>query len=103
MRGRGRAKAAAILANADVVSDGPAAGVPFVVVEDPSLAFGYVAATYGHPSFSLEIVGVTGTERKDDGGHLILRARRHRRRPWSPELRRPRNDRHLFGPWHAEA
>jgi UDP-N-acetylmuramoyl-L-alanyl-D-glutamate--2,6-diaminopimelate ligase len=65
--------AAAVLANADVA--GEALEVPFVLVEDPQLAFGYVAsAVYGHPSFSLEVVGVTGTNGKTTVTHLARAA-----------------------------
>jgi UDP-N-acetylmuramoyl-L-alanyl-D-glutamate--2,6-diaminopimelate ligase len=49
-----------------------APGVPLLVVDDVTdgLAFSS-AAVYGHPAFSLEIVGVTGTNGKTTVTHLV--------------------------------
>lgn len=54
---------------------GAAPGVPVVRVEDfaDGLAFG-AAALYGHPTFGLEVVGVTGTNGKTTSSHLVRAA-----------------------------
>ncbi len=58
--GRG---ASAILAVPGSV--GPSVGVPVVEVDDVRLALGFAAeAVHGHPSRSLEVIGVTGTNGK---------------------------------------
>jgi UDP-N-acetylmuramoyl-L-alanyl-D-glutamate--2,6-diaminopimelate ligase len=73
---------------ADAVSRGAAAvmgvqgsvdaatlGVPFVVVGDAGVALAHAAsAVYGHPSFSLEVVGITGTNGKTTTAHLVRAA-----------------------------
>jgi UDP-N-acetylmuramoyl-L-alanyl-D-glutamate--2,6-diaminopimelate ligase len=52
-----------------------ALGVPIVVVEDAAAALGFAAsAVYGHPSFSLEVVGITGTNGKTTTAHLARAA-----------------------------
>jgi UDP-N-acetylmuramoyl-L-alanyl-D-glutamate--2,6-diaminopimelate ligase len=49
--------------------------VPVLFVEDPATALAYAAsAVYGHPSFSLEVVGVTGTNGKTTTAHLVRSA-----------------------------
>jgi UDP-N-acetylmuramoyl-L-alanyl-D-glutamate--2,6-diaminopimelate ligase len=49
--------------------------VPAIVVADAALGLAYAAsAVYGHPSFSLEVVGVTGTNGKTTVTHLIRAA-----------------------------
>jgi UDP-N-acetylmuramoyl-L-alanyl-D-glutamate--2,6-diaminopimelate ligase len=49
--------------------------VPVVFVDDPAIALGYAAsAVYGHPSFSLEVVGITGTNGKTTTAHLTRAA-----------------------------
>ncbi len=49
--------------------------VPVVLVDDPSVALAYAAsAVYGHPSFSLEVVGITGTNGKTTTAHLVRAA-----------------------------
>jgi UDP-N-acetylmuramoyl-L-alanyl-D-glutamate--2,6-diaminopimelate ligase len=49
--------------------------VPAIVVDDPALALGFAAsAVYGHPSFSLEVVGITGTNGKTTTAHLVRAA-----------------------------
>ena len=54
--------------------------VPVLFVDDPAAALGFAAsAVYGHPSFSLEVVGITGTNGKTTTAHLV--ARRDRRGP----------------------
>ncbi len=52
-----------------------ALGVPVLVVDDPATALGFAAsAVYGHPSFSLEVVGITGTNGKTTTAHLARAA-----------------------------
>jgi len=49
--------------------------VPAIVVDDPALGLAYAASTvYGHPSFSMEVVGVTGTNGKTTVVHLVRAA-----------------------------
>jgi UDP-N-acetylmuramoyl-L-alanyl-D-glutamate--2,6-diaminopimelate ligase len=44
-------------------------------VDDPASALAYAAsAVYGHPSFSLEVVGITGTNGKTTTAHLVRAA-----------------------------
>ena len=67
--------AAAVLASHEAVDVVAASGVPVILVEDPSAALGYAAsAVYGHPSFGLEVVGVTGTNGKTTVTHLAASA-----------------------------
>jgi UDP-N-acetylmuramoyl-L-alanyl-D-glutamate--2,6-diaminopimelate ligase len=45
--------------------------VPLVLVDDAPLALAFAAsAVYGHPSFSLDVVGITGTNGKTTTAHL---------------------------------
>ncbi len=45
--------------------------VPVVLLDDASAALAHAAsAVYGHPSFSLEVVGITGTNGKTTTAHL---------------------------------
>jgi UDP-N-acetylmuramoyl-L-alanyl-D-glutamate--2,6-diaminopimelate ligase len=47
-------------------------GVPVMFVDDPSTALAHAAAAvYGQPSFSLEVVGITGTNGKTSTAHLV--------------------------------
>ena len=66
--------AVAVLAARGTI-DASALGVPALLVDDiaDGLAFAS-AAVYGHPAFSLEIVGVTGTNGKTTATHLIRAA-----------------------------
>jgi UDP-N-acetylmuramoyl-L-alanyl-D-glutamate--2,6-diaminopimelate ligase len=49
--------------------------VPLIVVDDPAAGLAYAAsAVYGHPSFALEVVGVTGTNGKTTTTHLVRAA-----------------------------
>ncbi len=49
--------------------------VPVLLVDDPAAALGFAAsAVYGHPSFSLEVVGITGTNGKTTTAHLTRAA-----------------------------
>jgi len=49
--------------------------VPAVVVDDAALGLAYAAsAIYGHPSFSMEVIGVTGTNGKTTVVHLVRAA-----------------------------
>jgi UDP-N-acetylmuramoyl-L-alanyl-D-glutamate--2,6-diaminopimelate ligase len=55
--------------------DPASAGVPVLLVDDPAVALGFAAsAVYGHPSFSLEVVGITGTNGKTTTAHLVRAA-----------------------------
>jgi UDP-N-acetylmuramoyl-L-alanyl-D-glutamate--2,6-diaminopimelate ligase len=49
--------------------------VPAVVVDDAAVGLAYAAsAVYGHPSFSMEVTGVTGTNGKTTVVHLVRAA-----------------------------
>ncbi len=49
--------------------------VPVVFVDDPALGLAYAAsAVYGHPSFSLDVVGITGTNGKTTTSYLVRAA-----------------------------
>jgi UDP-N-acetylmuramoyl-L-alanyl-D-glutamate--2,6-diaminopimelate ligase len=51
------------------------ASVPVLYVDDPVAALGYASsAVYGHPSFSLEVAGITGTNGKTTTAHLVRAA-----------------------------
>jgi UDP-N-acetylmuramoyl-L-alanyl-D-glutamate--2,6-diaminopimelate ligase len=64
--------AAAVLCDAKTVVS---AGTPTLRVDDVPRALAFaVAAVYGHPSFALEVVGVTGTNGKTTTTHLLQRA-----------------------------
>ena len=55
--------------------DAQASDVPVLFVDDPAAALGFAAsAVYGHPSFSLEVVGITGTNGKTTTAHLARAA-----------------------------
>ena len=50
-------------------------GVPVLFVDDPAAALAFAAsAVYGHPSFALEVVGITGTNGKTTTAHLARAA-----------------------------
>jgi UDP-N-acetylmuramoyl-L-alanyl-D-glutamate--2,6-diaminopimelate ligase len=69
--GRG---ASAVLAARGAV-DAAEARVPVVTVDDPAAALAFAAsAVYGHPSFALEVVGITGTNGKTTTAHLVRAA-----------------------------
>ena len=93
--------AAAVMAAPGVV-DAAHLGVPLVVVGDPAAALAYAAsAVYGHPSFSLDVVGVTGTNGKTTTTHLVRAA-------VDGALGRPScgvlgTIGHTFANWHANA
>ncbi len=66
--------ASAVMATRDAL---PVQGlsVPVLIVDDPAEALGFAAsAVYGHPSFSLEVVGITGTNGKTTTAHLVRAA-----------------------------
>jgi UDP-N-acetylmuramoyl-L-alanyl-D-glutamate--2,6-diaminopimelate ligase len=49
-----------------------AAGLPRLVVDDVPRALAFAAAAvYGHPTFALEVVGITGTNGKTTTAHLV--------------------------------
>ncbi len=49
--------------------------VPLVLVDDAAAALAYAAsAVYGQPSFSLDVVGITGTNGKTTTAHLTRAA-----------------------------
>ncbi len=55
--------------------DAQASRVPLLLVDDPAAALGFASsAVYGHPSFSLEVVGITGTNGKTTTAHLARAA-----------------------------
>ncbi len=66
--------AVAIMAARGTLEDG-APDVPRLVVEDVQVGLAHAAsAVYGHPSFSLEVVGITGTNGKTTTAHLVRAA-----------------------------
>jgi UDP-N-acetylmuramoyl-L-alanyl-D-glutamate--2,6-diaminopimelate ligase len=66
--------AAAVMGTREALSL-PGLPVPAIVVDDPAAALGFAAsAVYGHPSFSLEVVGITGTNGKTTTAHLVRAA-----------------------------
>ncbi|HEY8041108.1 MAG TPA: UDP-N-acetylmuramoyl-L-alanyl-D-glutamate--2,6-diaminopimelate ligase [Polyangiaceae bacterium] len=93
--------AAAVMAGRGAV-DLAAAGVPVVLVDDPGAALAFAAsAVYGHPSFALEVVGITGTNGKTTTAHLVRAA-------VDGALGRPScgilgTVGHSFGDWRVEA
>lgn len=55
--------------------DPRAARVPVVFVDDPALGLAYAAsAVYAHPSFSLDVIGITGTNGKTTCAYLTRAA-----------------------------
>jgi UDP-N-acetylmuramoyl-L-alanyl-D-glutamate--2,6-diaminopimelate ligase len=68
-----RRGATAILAERGTID--PSVGLPLVLVDAiaDGLAFA-AAAVYGHPAFSLEVVGITGTNGKTTTTHLVRAA-----------------------------
>ena len=70
-KGRG---AVAVLAERGAV-DPKTAGLPVLTVHDIADGLAYAAAAvYGHPAFSLEVVGITGTNGKTTTSHLVRAA-----------------------------
>ena len=66
--------ASAVIAARDAV-DPSTTRVPIAFVDDPGAALAYAAsAIYGHPSFALDVVGVTGTNGKTTTAHLVRAA-----------------------------
>ena len=67
-----RGAAAVVVARGAHVGAPP---VPVLLVDDTATALAYAAsAVYGHPSFSLEVVGITGTNGKTTTTHLVRAA-----------------------------
>jgi UDP-N-acetylmuramoyl-L-alanyl-D-glutamate--2,6-diaminopimelate ligase len=63
--------AVAVLAAHGSVASGTT-GVPVIFVDDPAAALAHASsAVYGHPSFSLDVVGITGTNGKTTTAHLV--------------------------------
>ncbi len=63
--------AAAVMASPGAVDDA-SVPVPLLLVDDPAVALAYAAsAIYGHPSFWLDVVGITGTNGKTTTAHLV--------------------------------
>jgi UDP-N-acetylmuramoyl-L-alanyl-D-glutamate--2,6-diaminopimelate ligase len=68
-----RRGAAAVLAARGAGVEAPS--VPLLLVDDTGTALAYAAsAVYGHPSFSLDVVGITGTNGKTTTAHLVRAA-----------------------------
>jgi UDP-N-acetylmuramoyl-L-alanyl-D-glutamate--2,6-diaminopimelate ligase len=66
--------ASAVMAAPDAV-DGTSAAVPLILVEEPALGLAHAAsAVYGHPSFWLDVIGITGTNGKTTTAHLVKAA-----------------------------
>jgi UDP-N-acetylmuramoyl-L-alanyl-D-glutamate--2,6-diaminopimelate ligase len=66
--------AAAVMAGRGCV-DARSVGVPVVFVDNPVDGLAHAAAAvYGQPSFSLEVVGITGTNGKTTTAHLVRSA-----------------------------
>ncbi len=66
--------ARAVVAHVDSIVPGDL-GVPVLRSSDPQLALAFAAAAvYGHPSFSLDVVGITGTNGKTTTTHLVRAA-----------------------------
>jgi UDP-N-acetylmuramoyl-L-alanyl-D-glutamate--2,6-diaminopimelate ligase len=93
--------AAAVMAAPGAVAPS-SLGVPLISVSDPTTALAYAAsAVYGHPSFSLDVVGITGTNGKTTTTHLVRAA-------VDGALGRPScgvlgTIGHSFGDWHEDA
>ena len=69
------ARGASAVMAARGVLEGTAGFVPLLVVGDAQTALAHAAsAVYGHPSFSLEVVGITGTNGKTTTAHLVRAA-----------------------------
>jgi UDP-N-acetylmuramoyl-L-alanyl-D-glutamate--2,6-diaminopimelate ligase len=69
------ARGAVALMTARGASDAATRALPAIEVDDVQDGLAYAAAAvYGHPAFSLEVVGVTGTNGKTTATHLIRAA-----------------------------
>ncbi|HXN33126.1 MAG TPA: UDP-N-acetylmuramoyl-L-alanyl-D-glutamate--2,6-diaminopimelate ligase [Polyangiaceae bacterium] len=69
-----RRGASAVIASPGAVVPSSLA-VPVILVEDPAAALAYAAsAVYAHPSFFLDVVGITGTNGKTTTAHLVRAA-----------------------------
>ena len=67
-----RGAVAAVISTGAANRHPPAAGDPVVVVEQPEIALGPLAAAcWGHPSRCMQVIGVTGTNGKTTTTHLI--------------------------------
>jgi UDP-N-acetylmuramoyl-L-alanyl-D-glutamate--2,6-diaminopimelate ligase len=66
--------ASAVMATRGALEDLPGT-VPSVEVDDATVGLAHAAsAVYGHPSFSLDVVGITGTNGKTTTAHLVRAA-----------------------------
>ncbi|HEY4014668.1 MAG TPA: UDP-N-acetylmuramoyl-L-alanyl-D-glutamate--2,6-diaminopimelate ligase [Polyangiaceae bacterium] len=69
------ARGAAAVMAAPGVLEGTGVTVPLVIVDEPAAGLAYAAsAVYGHPSFWLDVVGITGTNGKTTTAHLVRAA-----------------------------
>ena len=67
--------AVAIMVEGAALPDDVSGGLPQIVVADVRVALAFAAAAvYGHPAFSLDIVGITGTNGKTTTSHLVRSA-----------------------------
>ncbi len=73
--GEAKAKGATAVLAVTGTIDPAACGLPVLFVPDVKDGLAYAAAAvYGHPAFSLEIVGITGTNGKTTTTHLVRAA-----------------------------
>jgi UDP-N-acetylmuramoyl-L-alanyl-D-glutamate--2,6-diaminopimelate ligase len=69
------ARGATAVMAAPGVLDGAGVSVPLLIVDEPAAGLAYAAsAVYGHPSFWLDVVGITGTNGKTTTAHLVRAA-----------------------------
>jgi UDP-N-acetylmuramoyl-L-alanyl-D-glutamate--2,6-diaminopimelate ligase len=69
------ARGASAVMSARGAIDAGTVGVPVVLVDDAAVGLAYAAsAVYGHPSFALEVTGITGTNGKTTTAHLVRAA-----------------------------
>jgi UDP-N-acetylmuramoyl-L-alanyl-D-glutamate--2,6-diaminopimelate ligase len=70
-----KARGAVAILAAKGALDPAGAGLPTLVVDDVTDGLAYAAAAvYGHPAFSLDVVGITGTNGKTTTTHLVRAA-----------------------------
>jgi len=70
-----RGAAAVLSSDPEALAAAATADVPAIAVDDVAVGLAWAAAAvYGHPAFSLEIVGITGTNGKTTTAHLVQSA-----------------------------